>query len=181
MLGALIGTRTALFLNGLTESLELEMAFSSTSIKRFFLAFTGLALSLGMPSITHAQSQSQVELANALIEKEKAGWQAWKTKSFDVAAWRKQVASDFSLNEARGKSTFEEIVRFHVETSDCSYSLTSFRVRWLSATVAEIQYDASFQFTFKGKRRSRNRLVRIVAEYRNGKWIDQNGSSEDRS
>jgi len=105
----------------------------------------------------------------AIIDNEKAAWEAYKNKDGD--AFKKLMATDYHSVYAEGILTLDTEVADMAKADLQEYSLADARVVFSGPDVAIITYKATTKGMFNGQARSGTYNAGSVYKKRGGKWL----------
>jgi hypothetical protein len=105
----------------------------------------------------------------AIIDSEKAAWEAYKTKNGD--AFKKLMATDYHGMYAEGVQTLDTEVADMAKADLQEYSLADARVVFPRADIAVVTYKATTKGTFNGQDRSGTYNAGGVYIKRGERWL----------
>jgi hypothetical protein len=104
----------------------------------------------------------------AIMEKEKAAWQAFKDKNADD--FKKLVSSDLVAVYADGVMDLKHELETMSKTTMKSFSLSDFKVTMPDDNTAITSYKARVESSIEGKDNSGNYICGSVWQMKNGQW-----------
>ncbi|MGE5209075.1 MAG: nuclear transport factor 2 family protein [Alphaproteobacteria bacterium] len=137
--------------------------------KQIILLSTSLLaiLAICFGQTNHVQNAAGNE--TAIIQSEKAAWEAYKNKNAD--AFKKLMATDYHGVYAEGIQTLEKEVADMAKADLQEYSLADVKVVFPRSDVAVVTYKVTTKGTFNGQDRSGGYNAGSVYIERGGRWL----------